>query len=92
MKTFRLIGIAIMAILISVNFASCSSDDDEEETNSEYKALLGSWQMSEQDGDILVTSSFIFNSNGTIASLMQKMAIVMKFIRVSLPMMLILIK
>ncbi|WP_305233909.1 hypothetical protein [uncultured Bacteroides sp.] len=52
MKTFRLIGIAIMAILISVNFASCSSDDDEEETNSEYKALLGSWQMSEQDGDI----------------------------------------
>jgi len=28
MKTFRLIGIAIMAILISVNFASCSSDDD----------------------------------------------------------------
>ena len=65
MKAFRLIGIAIMAILISVNFASCSSDDDEEETNSEYKALLGSWQMSEQDGDILVTSSFIFNSNGT---------------------------
>ncbi len=93
MKTFRLIGIAIMAILISVNFASCSSDDDEEEeTNNEYKALLGSWQMSEQDGDILVTSSFIFNSNGLIASLMQKMAIVMKFIRVSLPMMLILIK
>lgn len=41
------------------------NDDDEEETNSEYKALLGSWQMSEQDGDVLVTSSFIFNSNGT---------------------------
>lgn len=40
------------------------NDDDEEETNSEYKALLGSWQMSEQDGDVLVTSSFIFNSNG----------------------------
>ena len=92
MKTFRLIGIAIMAILISVNFASCSSDDDEEETNSEYKALLGSWQMSEQDGDILVTSSLFSTQTGLIASLMQKMAIVMKFIRVSLPMMLILIK
>ena len=37
-------------------------NDDEEETNSEYKALLGSWQMSEQDGDVLVTSSFIFNA------------------------------
>lgn len=65
MKTFRLIGIAIMAILISVNFASCSS---------ELQVLLFSTQT------------------GLIASLMQKMAIVMKFIRVSLPMMLILIK
>ena len=60
MKTFRLIGIAIMAILISVNFASCSSDDDEEETNSEYKALLGSWQMSEQDGDYFSYKFFYF--------------------------------
>lgn len=65
MKTFRLIGMALLAVVMCVNFASCSDDDDEEETNSEYKALLGSWQMSEQDGDILVTSSFIFNSNGT---------------------------
>ena len=65
MKTFRFIGMAIIAILIGVNFASCSSDDEEETTNSEYKTLLGSWQMSEQDGDILITSSFTFNSNGT---------------------------
>ena len=34
MKAFRLIGIAIMAILISVNFASCSSDDDAVQENS----------------------------------------------------------
>ena len=40
MKTFRLIGIAIMAILISVNFASCSSDDDEEEISA---SLEGTW-------------------------------------------------
>lgn len=66
MKTVRLIEMALLAILVSVNFAACSDDDDEKETtNSEYKALLGSWQMSEQHGDILVTSSFTFNSNGT---------------------------
>ena len=51
MRTFRLIGMALLAVVMCVNFTSCSSDDDEEETNSEYKALLGSWQMSEQDGD-----------------------------------------
>ncbi len=30
MKTFRLIGMALIAIVMSVNFTSCSSDDDEE--------------------------------------------------------------
>ena len=31
MRTFRLLGMALIAILISVNFAACSSDDDEED-------------------------------------------------------------
>ncbi len=30
MKTFRLIGMALITIVMSVNFTSCSSDDDEE--------------------------------------------------------------
>lgn len=36
MKTFRLIGMALIAILVSVNFASCSSDDEEEDPNVYY--------------------------------------------------------
>lgn len=30
MKTFKLIGMALLAVVMCVNFASCSSDDDEE--------------------------------------------------------------
>ena len=30
MKTFRLIGMALLAVVMCVNFASCSSDNDEE--------------------------------------------------------------
>ena len=30
MKTFRLIGMAVMAVLMCVNFASCSNDDEED--------------------------------------------------------------
>ncbi|WP_455674531.1 hypothetical protein [Phocaeicola sp.] len=31
MKTLRFIGMAIIAVIVSVNFAACSSDDDEED-------------------------------------------------------------
>ena len=31
MKTFRFIGMALLAIVMCVNFASCSDDDEEEE-------------------------------------------------------------
>lgn len=68
MKTFRLIGIAIMAILISVNFASCSSNDDEEETSSEYKLLLGTWERSGYDtsnGGFNWSDTYSFKSNNT---------------------------
>lgn len=41
MKTFRLIGMAIIAILFSVSFAACSSDDDEDGTNS----IEGEWYL-----------------------------------------------
>jgi len=34
MKTFRLIGMALFAIMMCVNFTACSSDDDEENFES----------------------------------------------------------
>ena len=30
MKTFRLIGMALLAVVMCVNFTSCSNDDEEE--------------------------------------------------------------
>lgn len=57
MKTFRLIGMALLAIVMCVNFASCS-DDDEEETGTN---IVGTWKYtSNEDG----TGSFTFKSNG----------------------------
>ena len=56
MKTFRLIGMALVAVLMCVNFASCSSDDEEEVSNKSLKEMLiGRW-----DNDDHV---FIFDNN-----------------------------
>lgn len=41
MKTFRLLGMALLAIVMCVNFASCSSDDDEEENNGGSTVVSG---------------------------------------------------
>ena len=40
MKTFRLIGMALFAIMMCVNFTACSIDDDEENFES---SLIGTW-------------------------------------------------
>lgn len=42
MRTFRLIGMALIAMLISVNFTACSKDDDNEPT--EEIGLVGTWK------------------------------------------------
>lgn len=42
MKTFRLLGMVLIAILVSVNFASCGSDDDDD-SNSTVAQLKGTW-------------------------------------------------
>ena len=45
MKAFRLIGMALFAIMMCVNFTACSSDDDEENFES---SLIGTWFWSWQ--------------------------------------------
>ncbi len=49
MKTFRLIGMALLAVVMCVNFASCSSDDDEEGSKSTLEQLQGIWYDSTDD-------------------------------------------
>lgn len=42
MKTLRIIGMAVIAVIMSVNFAACGDDDDEGIENPDY--LIGVWQ------------------------------------------------
>lgn len=71
MKTFRLIGIAIMAILISVNFASCSSDDDEEPIKNDDGVITNQKQLMQikmvDSGTI--TWDFTYDSKGRLISI-----------------------
>ncbi|MFR8553221.1 MAG: hypothetical protein ACLVEU_06765 [Bacteroides cellulosilyticus] len=53
MKTFRLIGMALLAIVMCVNFTSCS--DDEEEQGETY-SIEGTWLLQSSKG-------YIENSN-----------------------------
>ena len=41
MKTLRLIGLAIVAIVMSVNFAACGDDDDEPTTGNATLTIDG---------------------------------------------------
>ena len=60
MKTFRMIGMALFAVLMCVNFTSCSSDDDDE-TQEEF-SIVGTWKMIQGDMD---EWTIIFRENGT---------------------------
>ena len=49
MKTLRFIGMAIVAIIMSVNFAACGDDDEE---NPTYKRLLSA-SYTDEDGEVV---------------------------------------
>ena len=55
-----MIGMALFAVLMCVNFASCSSDDEEEQ---EVASIVGIWKFtSNNDGNGTLT----FKNNGTL--------------------------
>lgn len=56
MKTLRFIGMALIAIIMSVNFVACSDDDDENNN-----PLIGTWINSEGN----TTMTWTFKTNGT---------------------------
>ena len=49
MKTFRLIGMALLAVVMCMNFTSCS--DDEEEQGETYR-IEGTWLLQSSKGYI----------------------------------------
>lgn len=60
MRTLRFIGMAIVAVIMSVNFAACSDDDDED--NNGNNPLVGTWIDSYGEGDYFIWK---FNVDGT---------------------------
>lgn len=45
MKTFRLIGMALLAVVMCANFVSCSSDDETEFNDANF---VGTWYLSSE--------------------------------------------
>lgn len=59
MKTFRMVGMALFAVLMCVNFAACGGSDDdptEEPTTDLSKIIIGTW-VQDGDDDIMVIKS-----------------------------------
>lgn len=52
MKTLKFISFAVLAIVMSINFAACSNDDDKNGDNPENVAsnLEGTWGMTKDEG------------------------------------------
>ena len=79
MKTLRFIGMAIIAVIMSVNFAACCSDDDEE--NKSNSLLVGTWIMTKsiKDGHTRIPGQngfdsglgLVFSANGTFYNLVE---------------------
>lgn len=74
MRTFRLLGMAIIAILVSVNFASCSSDDDEVIKDDDgvitNEKKLVEVKEAYEDGTNVMTLSY--DSKGKLISIVEK--------------------
>lgn len=69
MKTIRFIGMAILAIVISVSFIACSNDDNDETEKDNFVSIItnGAWSQ-DGDNDIISISKdgtgFMFEDSG----------------------------
>ena len=70
MKTFRLIGMALLAIVMCVNFTSCSDDEEEPSKNDDgvitNQKLLIELRMTNED-EVSITE-YSYGSNGKLIS------------------------
>lgn len=64
-KTFRLLGMALLVVVLCVSVSSCSKDDEDEDANvSNYvTGIVGTWAEYEEDGTLHYY--WVFNSDGT---------------------------
>ncbi len=69
MRTFRLIGMALLAIVLCVNFASCSSDDDGEPTQNDDGVVTNQKKLTQikmVDDDGISIWNFSYDSKGRL--------------------------
>ena len=65
MKTLRLIGMALLAVVLCVNLAACS-DDDDDNPGQGNNPLVGTWISEPSTVDIQHSYfQIVFNGNGT---------------------------
>lgn len=68
-KTFRLIGMAIMAVLFSVSLAACGHDDEPDDPDNHDRDLIGTWVTKDSGTNSGVgwtdEISITFNTDGT---------------------------
>lgn len=60
MKTLRFIGMAIVAVIMSINFAACSDDDEKEATTT----IEGTWKYTSSSDEDLRSGTFTFKNDG----------------------------
>ena len=66
MKTLRFIGMALLAVVLCVNFAACS-DDDEDEPQVTPTILAGTtWKITASDENGMEGATFTFKADGTV--------------------------
>ncbi|WP_270611873.1 hypothetical protein [Bacteroides intestinalis] len=67
MKTLRFIGMAIVAVIMSVNFTACSDDDEDDKQSN---TIIGTWEVTgDSDSDEeynAIGEIYTFYSNGTV--------------------------
>lgn len=73
MKTFRMIGLALFAILLCVNFTSCSSNDDNEpEIDNESGVVTNEKKLIEMkmdEGSEVITWAFSYDEKGRLTTI-----------------------
>lgn len=73
MRTFRLIGMALIAMLMCVNFTACSSDDDEIKDDdgviTSEKKLVEMKETYKEDTNVM---TFSYDSKGKLISVVEK--------------------
>lgn len=66
MKTLRFLGMALLAVVLCVNFAACS-DDDEDEPQVTPTTLAGTtWKITASDENGMEGVTFTFKADGTV--------------------------